>query len=140
MARAPLCRVLVVEDDPETAEVERSILAMEGFEIDIARDGAEALDRLTATRYQGIVLDAHLPGTDGCQVRPASVVCRSTATWRARPPPEVGPGHRPPGVVGPVEWPARRDPAAARGSPGRGYRQMAWVRVGTQTVRRRPSG
>jgi two-component system response regulator ResD len=61
-------RILVVEDEPEIAEVERSILATEGFTVDIARDGAEALERLAVTRYQGIVLDAHLPGVDGYQV------------------------------------------------------------------------
>jgi CheY-like chemotaxis protein len=61
-------RLLLVEDDPETADVERNILALEGFQIDVARDGQEALDRLAATRYHGIVLDAHLPGVDGYQV------------------------------------------------------------------------
>jgi CheY-like chemotaxis protein len=61
-------RLLVVEDDPETAEVERSILAVEGFQIDVARDAEEALERLAATQYHGIVLDAHLPGVDGYQV------------------------------------------------------------------------
>jgi CheY-like chemotaxis protein len=61
-------RVLVVEDEPEIADVERSLLATEGFAVDIARDGAEALERLAVTRYHGIVLDAHLPGLDGYQV------------------------------------------------------------------------
>jgi CheY-like chemotaxis protein len=65
---APARRILVVEDEPDIADVERSILATEGFEVDIARDGAEALERLAATRYHGIVLDAHLPGLDGYQV------------------------------------------------------------------------
>jgi CheY-like chemotaxis protein len=58
----------VVEDEPEIADVERSLLATDGFAVDIARDGAEALERLAETRYQGIVLDAHLPGLDGYQV------------------------------------------------------------------------
>jgi CheY-like chemotaxis protein len=61
-------RILVVEDEPEIAEIERSILLMEGFAVDIARDGPEALERLAVTRYHGIVLDAHLPALDGYQV------------------------------------------------------------------------
>jgi CheY-like chemotaxis protein len=61
-------RILVVEDEPEVADVERNILAMEGFAIDTARDGTEALERLAATRYHAIVLDAHLPGMDGYEV------------------------------------------------------------------------
>jgi CheY-like chemotaxis protein len=64
----PARRVLVVEDEPDIADVERNLLATEGFAVDIARDGAEALERLAVTRYHGIVLDAHLPGLDGYQV------------------------------------------------------------------------
>jgi CheY-like chemotaxis protein len=65
---SPPRRILVVEDEPEIADVERSILVTEGFAVDIARDGAEALERLGAIRYQGIVLDAHLPRLDGYEV------------------------------------------------------------------------
>ena len=65
---APARRILVVEDEPDIAEVERSILVTAGLVVDVARDGAEALERLATTRYQGIVLDAHLPGVDGYQV------------------------------------------------------------------------
>jgi CheY-like chemotaxis protein len=61
-------RILVVEDELEVADIERSILALEGFTVDTARDGAEALERLAATRYHAIVLDAHLPGLDGYEV------------------------------------------------------------------------
>jgi CheY-like chemotaxis protein len=66
-------RILFVEDDSDIADVERNILQTEGFEVDIARDGAEALERLAERRYHGIVLDAYLPGSDGYQV--ASRVC-----------------------------------------------------------------
>ena len=65
---APPRRILVVEDEPDIADVERSILTAEGFSVDIARDGVEALERLSATRYHGIVLDANLPELDGYQV------------------------------------------------------------------------
>ena len=61
-------RILIVEDDPETAEVERTILTLEGFEVEIAGDGLAALERLAATRYHGILLDANLPGPDGYQI------------------------------------------------------------------------
>jgi CheY-like chemotaxis protein len=64
----PPRRILVVEDEPDVADVERSILVTEGFAVDVARNGAEALERLAVTRYEGIVLDAHLPGLDGYQV------------------------------------------------------------------------
>jgi DNA-binding response OmpR family regulator len=57
-----------VEDELDVAEIERSILAMEGFAVDTARDGAEALELLAVTRYHAIILDANLPGLDGYQV------------------------------------------------------------------------
>ena len=61
-------RILVIEDEPEIADVERSILTAEGFAVDIATDGIDALERLAAIRYHGIVLDANLPGLDGYEV------------------------------------------------------------------------
>lgn len=67
-APAPARRLLVVEDDPEIADLERNLLTLEGFAVDVAGDGSEALERLEATRYGGIILDAHLPGFDGYEV------------------------------------------------------------------------
>ena len=61
-------RILVVEDDPAMLKLEAGILTREGFVVDRASSGEEALDRLQATAYQAIVLDLGLPGIDGFEV------------------------------------------------------------------------
>jgi hypothetical protein len=86
---APSRRILVVEDDPEIADVERSILATEGFEVDIARDGGEALERLAVTRYTGSGWTRTSPGWTATRWRRAFALCRSTrlpqSRWSPRP-------------------------------------------------------
>ena len=61
-------RVLVVDDDRSVAEMLRRNLAYEGFAVDVAMDGPQALD-LARDRPPGlIVLDRMLPGLDGLEV------------------------------------------------------------------------
>jgi two-component system, OmpR family, response regulator len=61
-------RVLVVEDDLKLAGVIRRGLALEGIAADVAADGEQALVRVQATRYDVVVLDVMLPGSDGFEV------------------------------------------------------------------------
>jgi len=59
-------RILVVEDDRKVARFVRQGLCEEGHAVEIATDGAEALDFvLTEPAYDLIVLDVMLPGQDG---------------------------------------------------------------------------
>src|SRR5215213_5639136 len=58
-------RVLVVEDEPKMAALLRRGLEEEGFAVDSAGEGEEALWRGGATEYDAIVLDVMLPGIDG---------------------------------------------------------------------------
>jgi heavy metal response regulator len=59
-------RILVVEDDRKVARFVRQGLCEEGHAVDIATDGAEALDfALTEPAYDLIILDLMLPGQDG---------------------------------------------------------------------------
>jgi len=59
--------VLIVEDDPDLREMMCLLLAHEGFEVEAARDGVEALERLrsAAPRPQLILLDLMMPRMDG---------------------------------------------------------------------------
>ncbi|MCL9762052.1 response regulator transcription factor [Frankia sp. AiPa1] len=61
-------RVLVVEDDERTAELLRRGLIEEGYGVDLAGDGVEALWRGSEVDYDAIVLDLMLPGLDGFEV------------------------------------------------------------------------
>src|SRR5271154_7565882 len=64
-------RVLVTEDDEVLAEAVAAGLRREGMAVDVALDGAAALERLAVNRYDVLVLDRDLPGVHGDDV------CRS---------------------------------------------------------------
>jgi two-component system, OmpR family, response regulator len=61
-------RALVVEDQPKLASLIQRGLSEEGYAVDVAPDGPQALVRATATEYDVIVLDVMLPGFDGFEV------------------------------------------------------------------------
>jgi two-component system OmpR family response regulator len=58
-------RVLVAEDDVRMAAALTRGLRGEGMAVDVASTGAEALDQVTTTEYDVVVLDVMLPGGDG---------------------------------------------------------------------------
>ena len=63
-------RVLIVEDDPDTREMLGRFLELEGFEVEKASNGREALATLRAgERASVILLDLMMPVMDGWQFR-----------------------------------------------------------------------
>ncbi|MBR0873393.1 response regulator transcription factor [Bradyrhizobium tropiciagri] len=61
-------RILVVEDDPETADQLVDQLTTSGYDVDLAASGREALDRGAARDYAVITIDRMLPDIDGIAV------------------------------------------------------------------------
>jgi len=61
-------RILVVEDERKVASFIRQGLEEEGHAVEVARDGAEAVDLLSGPPYDLIVLDVMLPRRDGFAV------------------------------------------------------------------------
>jgi two-component system OmpR family response regulator len=61
-------RLLLAEDDAKLARVLERGLAREGYAVDLARTGDEALSRASARDYDAVVLDVMLPGMDGFSV------------------------------------------------------------------------
>ena len=61
-------RVLVVEDDPEIADVLRRTLRAEGHEVRTAGDGEEALEAAAEFLPDLVILDLGLPKIDGVEV------------------------------------------------------------------------
>ncbi|MNX16838.1 Transcriptional regulatory protein BaeR [compost metagenome] len=61
-------RILIVEDDPQIAEVLVAYLQHAGFETTVARDGYEALRINESWRPMLILLDQMLPGLSGKEV------------------------------------------------------------------------
>jgi two-component system OmpR family response regulator len=61
-------RILVVEDEPKVADFIGRGLADEGFGVDIALDGGNALEQIKTTSYDLVILDVMLPDSDGFDV------------------------------------------------------------------------
>jgi two-component system OmpR family response regulator len=61
-------RVLVVEDEARLVETVRRALTAEGFNVDVAFDGAEGLWAATENTYDAVVLDIMLPKLSGYRV------------------------------------------------------------------------
>jgi two-component system, OmpR family, response regulator len=61
-------RILVIEDDPETAGQLVDSLATSGYQVDLAVDGDDGLSRGCSGEYAVMAIDRMLPGTDGVTV------------------------------------------------------------------------
>jgi two-component system OmpR family response regulator len=61
-------RLLLVEDDPRIVAVLRRGLEAEGYAVEVARNGAQALERAESDDFALIILDRLMPGLDGLEV------------------------------------------------------------------------
>jgi two-component system OmpR family response regulator len=61
-------KVLVVDDEPYIADLVSAALRFEGFEVDVALSGREALSTASANPHDLMVLDVMLPDIDGFDV------------------------------------------------------------------------
>jgi two-component system OmpR family response regulator len=65
---APTARILVVDDEPNIAELLSAALTFEGYQVGVASTGAEALEQVRAFRPHLVMLDVMLPDFDGNEV------------------------------------------------------------------------
>lgn len=63
-----MARVLVVDDEKLIVKGIRFSLEQDGFEVDCAYDGEEAIEKAKATEYDMVLLDVMLPKRDGIEV------------------------------------------------------------------------
>src|SRR3977135_673870 len=61
-------RILVIEDNPDLAYGLRNNLEIEGYEVEVAKDGTRGLSRARTASPDLVVLDLMLPGMDGFRV------------------------------------------------------------------------
>lgn len=61
-------RVLVVEDEVDLADALARGLRNEGYAVDVAYEGLEALEKAAVNAYDLVCLDLNLPGADGLDV------------------------------------------------------------------------
>jgi two-component system, OmpR family, KDP operon response regulator KdpE len=60
-------RILVVDDDPQIRRVMRVTLTGQGYEVDDAKTGEDALEKVRAARFDLVLLDMNMPGMSGLE-------------------------------------------------------------------------
>lgn len=60
--------VLIVEDEPRVHKMLSRLLTSEGYQVDGAKTGAEALTKGRGADYDAVILDVNIPGPDGFEV------------------------------------------------------------------------
>lgn len=61
-------KILVVDDEPDHCALVRRILERAGYEVEVAYDGRECLEKVRANPPDAIVLDVVMPEIDGLAV------------------------------------------------------------------------
>ena len=59
--------ILIVDDEPDILLVMTANLKKEGYEVDTAGDGSEALKKVEARDYDAIILDHQMPVLSGME-------------------------------------------------------------------------
>ena len=67
-ASARPARALVVDDEREIRETLAEILELDGFSVDLAENGARALERARDTDYDLVLSDINMPAMDGMEL------------------------------------------------------------------------
>lgn len=61
-------RILIAEDEVEIAKALKVMLERSKYSVDVVHNGIDALDYMTASHYDAVVLDIMMPGMDGLAV------------------------------------------------------------------------
>jgi two-component system response regulator MprA len=61
-------KILVVDDERAVRDSLRRALELEGYEVDLAVDGPDGLDRISDGQPDAVILDVLMPGLDGLEV------------------------------------------------------------------------
>ena len=62
-----VCRILVVDDEPDITEMYQMLLEMHGYLVSTANNGVEALDRVSEAEPDLILSDCMMPKMDGIE-------------------------------------------------------------------------
>ena len=62
-----MSKILVVDDEPGIRETMRDILILEGYEVDTAECGEQAVAKCADGHYDFVLLDVYMPGMNGLE-------------------------------------------------------------------------
>lgn len=60
-------RILVVDDEPSMRKTVAAILRAEGYSVDVAASGEEAVELCSRSGYAVVLMDVRMPGIDGVE-------------------------------------------------------------------------
>lgn len=60
-------RILLVDDEPAVLEILRRVLLAEGYEVEVAPNGKDAVRRMKERLFDLVLTDLIMPGMDGIQ-------------------------------------------------------------------------
>jgi two-component system response regulator MprA len=63
-----MAQILVVDDEPAVRRALERALRLDKYDVELAIDGEEALDRLAERPVDAVILDVMMPGVDGLEV------------------------------------------------------------------------
>ncbi len=66
-SEAPRCNILLVEDNPANQLLATTLLRRAGHQVDVAENGADAVEAVTRTRYDVVLMDERMPRMDGVE-------------------------------------------------------------------------
>jgi CheY-like chemotaxis protein len=69
-----MAKVLVVDDDPDLLAICSLILESEGYDVEAARNGCEAMEKISKSEPDVVLMDVMMPTLDGL------TVCKMTKT------------------------------------------------------------
>ena len=68
LGRRPSQKILLADDDPDSLEGLRALLEAWGYEVEIARDGRAALERMPVVRPSAVITDVIMPRMTGLEL------------------------------------------------------------------------
>lgn len=63
-----MAKVLIVEDDPLISRMYQRVFGFEGFEVEMARDGEQGLEKMKDSKPDLVLLDVMMPKVTGIEV------------------------------------------------------------------------
>ncbi|MBR1397484.1 MAG: response regulator transcription factor [Selenomonadaceae bacterium] len=61
-------KILIIEDDPDIASIEKDYLELHGYDVEITETGPDGMKEALTNKYNLIILDIMLPGMDGFEI------------------------------------------------------------------------